>query len=498
MKKIRLHAVKRKKERGVAMYHEKYRPQFHFSPKENWMNDPNGLVYYKGEYHLFFQYHPHSMVWGPMHWGHAVSKDLVSWVELPIALYPDELGQIFSGSVVVDKKNTSGFKAGEEDVMVAIFTHHGDDHEKQSIAYSNDRGRTWCKYTGNPVIQNPGLKDFRDPKVFWHEDTNQWIMSVACGDHIRFFGSPNLIDWTFLSSFGQDYGSHEGVWECPDLIQIQVENEDYQKWVLLVSINPGGPNGGSAVQYFVGDFDGKTFYCDNKKTDVNWVDFGRDFYAAVTWNNIENPILIGWMSNWLYGNEVPTDPFRGFMSIPRTLSLRNENGRLRLIQKPIDISSLYSETFLMNETLTLKHGERNEVCLSSLQTCMIGNIEKNTSSTFIMSIKGSSDRLDIIFDAKKQEVAVDRSKSGQVSFSKHFSSIDKMKVEGISNFTIIMDQTSIELFVNNGSSVMTEIFFPNDRTHKVEWRSIDGEVVLNLTAHRIKSIWSDHADRTCP
>jgi fructan beta-fructosidase len=184
----------------LNMYDEQYRPQFHYSPNENWMNDPNGLVYYKGEYHLFYQYHPHSKIWVPMHWGHAVSKDLLHWEELPIALYPDELGQIFSGSAVIDKQNTSGLKTADEDVMVAIFTHHGEDNEKQSIAYSNDRGRTWTKYKGNPVISNPGLKDFRDPKVFWHVESQKWVMSLACGDRIHFYGSPYLIDWDLLST----------------------------------------------------------------------------------------------------------------------------------------------------------------------------------------------------------------------------------------------------------------------------------------------------------
>ncbi len=249
---------------------EKHRPRYHFTPPAKWMNDPNGMVYYDGEYHLFYQHYPDGVVWGPMHWGHAVSTDLVNWQHLPIALYPDSLGYIFSGSAVVDWNNTSGLGKDGKPPMVAIFTHHDpvgaqkgrQDFQVQSIAYSNDRGRTWIKYAGNPVVKNPGIRDFRDPKVIRDEVRGQWVMVFAAWDHVKFYTSPNLIDWKHASDFGRKWGTHAGVWECPDIFPMNVDGTGELKWVLLVSINPGGPNGGSGTQYFVGDFDGEKFTLD--------------------------------------------------------------------------------------------------------------------------------------------------------------------------------------------------------------------------------------------
>lgn len=472
------------------MYDEQYRPQFHFSPKENWMNDPNGLVYYKGEYHLFYQHHPHSKVWGPMHWGHAVSKDLLHWEELPIALYPDELGQIFSGSAVIDKHNTSGFQTGKEDVMVAIFTHHGEDNEKQSLAYSNDRGRTWRKYDGNPVISNPGIKDFRDPKVFWHEQSEKWVMSLACQDRIRFYGSPNLIEWELLSEFGCECGAHGGVWECPDLIQLDVEGESEKKWVLIVSINPGGPNGGSVVQYFVGDFDGTTFTCDDLPETIRWADHGRDFYAAVTWSHLSEPIWIGWMSNWQYANQVPTNPFRSVMSIPRKLGLRRQNGELTLVQTPINLSPIYKGAELCDEELKVEAGKPAGFELGILQAVLEAKVEKNTASAFSVTLKGEHERLQILFDCVKKEVRVDRTTSGDVSFSEKFASIDTMPLAEVRDFKVIIDQTSIELFVNDGSSAMTELFYPLESRYVLEFSATDGEVILSdVSLNHLASAW---------
>ncbi len=273
-------------------YSDPYRPQIHFSPKEHWMNDPNGMVFYKGVYHLFFQYYPDSTVWGPMHWGHATSKDLVHWKQQPIALYPDSLGYIFSGSAVIDQQNTSGFGKNGHPPMVAIFTHHDPKGEKegrnnfqnQSLAYSLDEGKTWTKYAGNPVLKNPGIKDFRDPKVRWYEEGKKWIMTLATLDRIDFYSSKNLKTWTKESEFGKDLGAHGGVWECPDLFPMNYKGKTV--WILIVNINPGGPNGGSATQYFTGDFDGKTFI--PYQTDTRWLDYGPDEYAGITWSNTGN------------------------------------------------------------------------------------------------------------------------------------------------------------------------------------------------------------------
>ena len=270
------------------VYNEQYRPQIHFSPKAHWINDPNGMVYYKGIYHLFFQYYPDGTVWGPMHWGHAISNDMVHWQEQPIALYPDSLGYIFSGSAVVDENNTSGFGKDGKTPLVAIFTHHDPEGEKagsntfqnQSLAYSLDDGKTWTKYAGNPVLKNPGITDFRDPKVMWYEPQKKWVMTLATKDHITFYSSPNLKDWTKESEFGKELGAHGGVWECPDLFPL--DDNGKKVWVFIVNINPGGPNGGSATQYFIGDFDGKTF--TPSQTNTKWLDYGPDEYAGITWS----------------------------------------------------------------------------------------------------------------------------------------------------------------------------------------------------------------------
>ena len=248
----------------TKVYTEMYRPQYHFSPEEKWMNDPNGLVYHNGIYHLFYQFYPDDIVWGPMHWGHAISEDMVHWEHKPIALYPDEHGLIFSGSAVVDHNNTSGFAKNGEVPLVAIFTYHlmegekagRNDFQTQGIAYSLDNGDTWTKYENNPVIGNPGIRDFRDPKVFWHEESEQWIMALVAGDHAKFYSSPDLKQWKFLSDFGKYQGAHGGVWECPDLFKLKAEGTEEEKWVLIISINPGAPNGGSGTQYFIGEFDG--------------------------------------------------------------------------------------------------------------------------------------------------------------------------------------------------------------------------------------------------
>src|SRR4051812_44631913 len=295
-----------------TLYKEPHRPQFHFSPKAHWMNDPNGMVYNEGVYHLFFQYYPGATVWGPMHWGHATSNDLMHWKEQTIALYPDSLGYIFSGSAVVDKKNTSAFGKAGKPPLVAIFTYHDpvgekegrNNYQSEGLAYSIDNGKTWKKYSENPVLNNPGITDFRDPKVMWFEKEKKWIMTLAIKDHIGFYSSRDLKNWKEESQFGKSSGAHRGVWECPDLFSM--DDNGKTRWILIVNINPGGPNGGSATQYFIGEFDGKSFTADH--TDTRWIDYGPDEYAGVLWNNVGNrKIFLGWMSNWLYATVVPTE-----------------------------------------------------------------------------------------------------------------------------------------------------------------------------------------------
>lgn len=314
---------------GYSKFKEPFRSQYHFTPERGWMNDPNGLVYNNGVYHLFYQYYPHATVWGPMHWGHATSTDLIRWEHKPVALYPDENGLIFSGSAVVDKYNTSGFGSNGQVPMVAVYTYHfmqgekigRDDFQTQGIAFSLDNGETWTKYAGNPVIGNKGTRDLRDPKVFWHEATKSWIMALVAGNHVKFYRSQNLKDWGNISDFGIDQGAHGGVWECPDLFPLKVEGSDKEKWVLIISIGNGGPNGGSGTQYFVGDFDGTTFTSDQK--EYKWLDWGTDNYAGVTYNQVPNGdrIFIGWMSNWQYALTTPTSNWRSAMTLPRKLTL---------------------------------------------------------------------------------------------------------------------------------------------------------------------------------
>lgn len=464
-------ACKMNSKSNPQMSEEKlYRPAFHFTPKKNWMNDPNGMFYFNETYHLYFQYYPDDNIWGPMHWGHATSKDMVNWEEHPLALYPDEMGYIFSGSAVVDHDNTSGFGQDSKTPIVAIFTHHNIDKEKaeqvdvetQSIAYSLDEGMTWTKYADNPVIENPEIRDFRDPKVLWDDNTNQWIMALAAQNNVRFYASPNLKDWTYLSNFGFDKGHFGGVWECPDLFPLKVAGSNEIKWVLFVSINPGGPNKGSATQYFIGDFDGTNFVLDSDFTkDLGssndfWVDFGRDNYAGVTWQNTQrkngNKLFIAWMSNWDYAQEVPTHQWRSAMTIAREIGLTKTTQGYRLSSIPV------------KET----HADLNTISSQSKE--LIGQMElqlaanTNHKEGYILSNE-LGEQLEFGFDPQKQQFYVDRTKAGKKEFSdkfaSHLSFAPRFANDTTIKGTMILDKTSIELFWDNGLTVMTEIFFPN-------------------------------------
>ena len=465
---------------------EKYRPGLHFTPQKNWMNDPNGLFYLDEEFHLYFQHNPKSNVWGPMHWGHATSKDLINWEEHSIALFPDELGTIFSGSVVVDHKNSSGLGTIDIPPVIAIYTNHNENEQKrgsnlfqtQSIAYSLDKGFTWIKYERNPVISNPGIKNFRDPKVFWMSQEKKWIMTLAAGQETHFYSSSNLIDWKFLSVFGKGIGNHDGVWECPDLFPAIIKESGKTKWVLIVSINPGGPNGGSATQYFVGDFDGKKFIVDSDfKLDLKnnhnfWIDFGKDNYAGVTFsnwkNNDGNPLFLGWMSNWQYANKVPTFKWRSTMTIPRILELFQTETSYILNSKPsIDWESFTNKKIKIQETKIGKSKtlvNNNSINLSSSKVFVeIKNLEIN-KYTFILSNQ-EGDSLLFGYNHRNKSFFIDRSKSGEVDFSDDFSKkpsiASRLKSNNSLMIDFIIDKTSIELFFDSGEIVMSEIFFPN-------------------------------------
>ena len=459
-----------------------YRPNYHFSPEKGWMNDPNGLYYLDGTYHLFFQHYPKENNWGPMHWGHATSKDLVKWEHQPVALYPDEYGYIFSGSAVVDKNNTSGFGNGKEAPVIAIFTYHNMQKEKanqidvetQGLAYSLDNGKTWTKYSNNPVLENPGVRDFRDPKVFWDTRSSKWIMAVAAQDRAHFYSSKNLREWTFLSAFGDNIGAHGGVWECPDLFPIKVEGTNEEKWVLIININPGGKNGGSAAQYFVGDFDGKTFKMDDgfaKQIEIEgakWLDFGRDNYASVSFNNLSdsNRTIIGWMSNWDYSQSTPTKKWRNAATIARTVKLGKTSEGYTLRTMPVSQIKNYSKNLLSKDIFINKNTvllDKNTDFTKIVLDLKITDIKESIYSFTLQNQQG--ERLVFGLDNKNQNLFVDRRKSGNTTFKENFA--DRVSQAPLPEkykevtMKVLLDKTSIEIFFNNGERVMTEIFFPD-------------------------------------
>ncbi len=469
---------------------ELYRPQFHFTPKAHWINDPNGMVYHKGTYHLFYQYHPASSVWGPMHWGHATSKDMVRWHEQPIALYPDSLGWIFSGSAVVDVNNTTGFGKNGQVPLVAIFTHHNDKLAKvksdkfqyQSLAYSLDDGKTWTKYAGNPVLPNPGITDFRDPKVRWYEPQKKWVLTLATKDRITFYSSPNLKEWSKESEFGRDAGEHGGVWECPDLFPLKHNGKEV--WVLIVSVNPGGPNGGSAAQYFVGDFDGKTFKAASKQT--KWMDYGTDNYAGVTFANTGNrTLLMGWMNNWQYARDVPTPNWRGATTVPRELGLREVGGDVFLTSTPVkELNALGSKaTSLANVNvtgsydLTAKTGGKYDSFKLTLAA-------PTTNDFSIVLANERGNELLIGYDKAANAYYIDRTRSGRTNFEKGFGkriTAPRLATDKAVSLTLLVDAASVELFADGGLSVMTSIFFPDQDLTKLSIKSAAGVSFKNLT-----------------
>ncbi len=444
-----------------------YRPRFHFTPQQGWMNDPNGMIFLNGQYHLFFQHYPDGTVWGPMHWGHATSSDLVHWKEQPIALYPDSIGMIFSGSAVLDKNNTSGLGRGGIAPLVAIYTQHNmpgeksgrNDFQNQSIAYSLDEGKTWTKYAENPVLKTPNLKDFRDPKVIWYEPTKKWIMSLAVANHVEFYSSPNLINWNKESEIGKNLFAHGGVWECPDLLSFKVNGQTV--WVLLVSMNPGGPNSGSATQYIVGDFDGHTF--KPYTTDIKWMDYGPDNYAGVTFSNVgDRNILIGWMSNWNYANVVPTEKWRSAMTVPRELSLvkqASNSNQFLLVSTPVkELKNAFVQIVSKENVIP------NRIDIKDIKATHFEIILSNTYN----------EKLIIGYHADKKQFYIDRTNAGVSNFNPGFAAVavaPRLSFTMNMDLSILLDKTSIELFADGGRTVMTALFFPTFPYTKWEIKS---------------------------
>ena len=467
---------------------EQYRPQFHFSPQKNWTNDPNGLVYYDGEYHLFYQYNPYGDTWGHMSWGHTISKDLLHWEQLPVAIeeYTDpatgDSTMIFSGTVVVDKNNSSGLCSGKE-CMVAIYTSHvhkdGEGkRQHQSLAYSNDKGRTWKRFDKNPIIDIQ-RKDFRDPKVFWYEPQQKWVMILVIPDQFKaqFYESKNLTEWNKMSEFGP-MGDTLKIWECPDIYELPIENTNQKKWVLSLSnSHPQGPKF-VGMQYFIGQFDGTKFTADDPNQKPLYVDYGKDFYAGITFNNIpkEDPrtIMIGWANNWTYGNKIPTSPWRSAMSLPRELTLKRSGDSVRLNQRPLrNITSLRGKE-LKAENISGKQLELEiEIDIAGAEEVGVKVLKSGEEETVIG------------YDAVKEELFLDRTHSGNVGFDPDFPSIEKVKlkpVEGKISLRIFIDHSIIEVFANDGEQVISDQVFPTKEDAKIEIYSKDGAPKINMKA----------------
>jgi sucrose-6-phosphate hydrolase SacC (GH32 family) len=451
------------------------------------MNDPNGLVYYDGEYHLFYQHNPDDTVWGPMHWGHAVSTDLIHWQHLPIALFPDDVGNIFSGSAVIDWENTAGF--GEE-AMVAIFTHENSGRQMQSLAYSTDRGRTWTKYAGNPVIQPPNnIRNFRDPKVFWYdgEGASHWVMLVSAGSVILFYTSPDLKTWEPVGGFGPGYGATCGVWETPDLFELPVDGGPETRWVLTVAIGGCAPAGGTGVQYFVGDFDGEKFTSENSKDTVLWVDSGADFYAPQGWNNAPDgrQIWAAWMNNWSYAQDIPTSTWRGALTLPRELGLTKTPDGVRLVQEPVPELEELRDRHRSWEDVTIS-GESDLLAEVSGETLeIVAEFEASQAMDAdrlglrVRSGKGSYTTIGYV--PKQEKLFVDRSHSGDVAFSPSFSAVHVAGLEPIDGrirLHVFLDRSSLEVLAGDGQVSFSEQIFPDDASLGVEVFSEGGKARL--------------------
>ncbi|WP_203336170.1 glycoside hydrolase family 32 protein [Nocardioides limicola] len=440
---------------------EPFRPTYHFTPQRNWMNDPNGLVHYEGEYHLFFQYNPHGTDWGNMSWGHAVSPDLVHWQELPVALAATEAEEIFSGSVVVDHDNTSGLAGSSGQVpLVAIYTSvdTGTGIQAQSIAFSLDRGRSWQRYADNPVL-DLGSTEFRDPKVFRHHD--HWVMVVVLADDrvIQFYRSDDLLSWTHLSDFGPA-GALDGVWECPDLVWLpEPETAGGGRWVLVVSVQDGAPAGGSGMQYFLGDFDGVAFTADGA---ARWFDHGADCYAAVSFDNAPAGLMIGWLGNWAYQKSVPTESFRGAMTLPRRCALRRSGADLRLAQEPV-LPQLGPPTLELGST-DVESGERPLPVTGSALLVELTLVAGSTGFAGIAVRVGGAERTLIGYDADAGELVLDRTRSGAVDVGDGFAARHRAAyrpVDGSIRVRILIDTCSVEVFAGDGEIVLTDQVFPS-------------------------------------
>lgn len=474
----------------TATYKERYRPQFHFSPATNWTNDPNGLVYANGEYHIFYQHNPFENKWGHMTWGHAVSKDLVHWQHLPLAIKEENGIMIFSGTCIVDKNNTSGFGKNGIAPMIAIYTGHTDTNQSQHLAYSIDNGRTWKKYARNPVL-DLHKKDFRDPKVFWYEPKKYWVMAVVLpGDHIvQFYRSKNLLQWSLLSGFGPA-GDITGIWECPDLFQVPLAgDETKKKWVLTNSIS-------TTMQYFVGEFDGVTFRSESPAGLIYRPDAGPDFYAGITYNQLpltQKPVLLGWANNWSYANDIPTTPWKSAMSLPRELTLRKDGETWVLLEKPVDAIDKLKGQLLVDESVLVS--DKKEYDTVGQQLAIEMDIQPAGKACGIRLAVGTGNYAEIGYDSATGKLYIDRSHSANQSFNKNFVKLSHFEapvktVDGHIKLHIYFDNSIIEVFANAGEAAMTMQVFPGESDNKAALFSDDGITTFNsVKIWRMRSAW---------
>ena len=472
---------------------EKFRPVYHHTPAYGWMNDPNGMFYKDGVYHLYFQWNPYGSVWGNMHWGHSTSTDLMHWKFEGCAIVPDAWGAIFSGSCVVDHENTAGF--GKE-AVVAFYTSAKStpwgDIQMQSMAYSLDNGKTFTKYEGNPILTS-SEKDFRDPKVFWYAPGKHWVMMLAVGQHMEIYSSVNLKEWKKESEFGAMQGAHGGVWECPDLVEIPVEGTREKKWVLICNLNPGGPFGGSAAQYFVGSFDGKKFV-NESPTQTKWMDWGKDNYATVTWNNAPDGrcIALGWMSNWQYANNVPTRQYRSANTLARDLTLYREGQELYLKSTPsVEVKKARGKkvsipSFRVSEKHEIVNLFEDNQGAYEVEI-LIQNAGASKIAFCLLNDKG--EKVSMYYDLNRKQFVMDRSESGTVDFSKDFPAVTvaPANVDKELTLRLFVDRSSIEAFGEDGKFVMTNLVFPSQPYVKMCFEADkNGYAVKTLNVYKLQ------------
>ena len=495
---------------------ESFRPVYHHTPAYGWMNDANGLVYKDGEYHLYFQYNPYGSKWGNMHWGHSVSKDLIHWDHLNPAIARDTLGHIFSGSTVVDKNNSAGYG---KDAIIAFYTSASDEHGQiQCMAYSKDNGRTYTKYEKNPILTPfDGLKDFRDPKVFWYEPAQKWYMIVSADKEMRFYSSSNLKDWEYQSGFGKGYGVQPNQFECPDFIQLPVDGDkNNMKWVMIVNINPGCMFGGSATEYFVGDFDGKEFKCDTKPEVTKWLDFGKDHYATVCFSNTgDRVVAVPWMSNWQYANVTPIRQYRGANALPRELSLYTKDGQIYMAANAVkETAGLRKETRTIDNQTVKGESKIDEIFPQNEGAFEIEmDVTPGASTVAGMELlNDKGEKTKIYLDMKAGKLVMDRTESGLVAFGEKaephaIENHDRRKTTSINykndfalgtwaplslcegktyHLQIFVDKCSVEIFANGGRIAMTNLVFPTKPYNSIRLYSEGGDYkVENMKIHKL-------------